>query len=465
MQHAPDGSLDLRVDGKFWQSDYESYSPPAMSVSGTWALTDIPRAATLTATDANIGSVTNIVIGNLGEEFTYSLAYSFGELTGYITPSGAVQTEELFSQTNLNWVVPESFYGQIPERKWAKCTLTCRTYADGVLTGEPPTTTFLATAAEANCAPVITAQVQDINEKTLALTGDSSVLIRYHSTAQCTVESQAFCGASVSSNRVNGSLIVNNIKRIEDVEIGEFQFAVRDSRDWFGYYDVQLPLIPYTRLTNNPTVRRLADGDPRISITLSGSVWLGNFGLADNTLTVTCQVDSRNPVTVPVTIDETGHYSGVVEMEADYTKNSTLTVVAQDLLDRVSVKLTVQKGTPVFHWQENDFYFHVPVHCDGAVSGVYIRPVRVWGTDAMQFHSKYTQWGESDNRQSVLLFGSRNGVPVLGVVIIHSDGSVYWSGAEGVTPSAQDSGVVRLTFDNAAYDYMVLCSAEPIALI
>ncbi len=465
VQHAPDGSLNLKVDGKFWQSSYESYSPPAMSVSGTWALTPIPRASIITATDANIGSVTNIVIQAPGEGFTHSIAYSFGELTGYITPTGTADSEVQFTQTTLNWTVPEAFYNEIPGKKWAKCTLTCRTYSGGVLLGEPQSTTFLATAAEANCAPTIFAQVQDINEKTIALTGDSGVLIRYHSTAQCTVESQAYCGASITSNRVNGSLIVNNIKRIEDVERGDFQFVARDTRDWFGYHDVQLPLIPYTRLTNNPVVRRLADGDPRILVTLSGSVWLGNFGLAENTLTVTCQINSRNPVTAPVTIDENGHYTAQVEMDADYTQNSTLTVVAQDCLDRVSVKLTVQKGTPVFHWGENDFFFHVPVHCDAAVSGLYIRPVRVWGQSSLRFQSRFTQWGAAGNRQSVLIFGSQNGTPVLGILLISSDGMAWWSGTEGVTPVVLEQGAVELSMTHTAYDYITLLSTEPITVL
>lgn len=465
VEHDEDGTLTLPVSGKFWQSTYESYSPPAMSVSGSMTLTDIPRSSIVTASDANIGSVTAIAIADQGN-FTHSLAYSFGELTGYITPDGISDTEVKFSEKTLYWTVPEAFYDEIPDKKWAKCKLTCRTYSGDVQVGEDTTTTFLATAAEANCAPTITGWVRDINEKTLALTGDENTLIRYHSIAQCDVESQSYCGAQITSNRVNGSLIVNNVKRIEDVEIHTFQFVARDTRDWYGYHDVTLPMIPYTRLTCNPSIRRLAPGEDTVELTLTGKMFVGSFGVVDNALTVTCQVNSRNPVDVEVAVDETGAYHTTVLLEIDYATNNTLTVVAKDCLDRVSVKLPVQKGTPVFHWGENDFVFHVPVHCDSAVSGVYIRTVRVWyGETKFRVQSRFSQWDEGGARQSILLFGSRNGTPVLGTLVIHSNSVFSWQGTPEITATALEAGAVEIDLGGGAFDMFVLVSPDPIAVI
>ena len=466
VSHKADGTLTLPVSGKFWQSSYESYSPPAMSVSGSMTLTNIPRSSAVTASDANIGSVTAIAIADQGN-FTHSLAYSFGDLTGYVTPDGVSDTEVKFSEKTLYWTVPIAFYYEIPDKKWAKCKLTCRTYSGDVQVGEESTTTFLATAAEANCAPTITGWVRDINEETLALTGDEHTLIRYHSTVQCDVESQAYCGAEVTSDRVNGSLIVNNVKRIEDVEIDTFHFVARDTREWYGYHDVTLPMIPYTRLTCNPTARRLAPGEDTVEVTLTGKMYVGNFGVMDNALTVTCQVNSRNPIEVEVAVDETGAYHTTVLLEIDYATNNTLTVVAKDLLDRVSVKLPVQKGIPVFHWGENDFVFHVPVHCEQAVSGVYTRTVRVWNAERkFQLQSRFVQWDtEGGKRQSVLLFGSRDGTPVLGTLVIRSNGTFSWQGAPAVTATALENGAVEIDLGGGAYDMFVLVSADPFAVI
>ncbi len=464
VSHKADGTLTLPVSGKFWQSVYESFSPPAMSVSGSMVLTTIPRASSVTASDANIGGVTAIAIADQGG-FTHSLAYSFGELTGYLTPGGVKDTETKFSDKTLYWTVPESFYYEIPDKKWAKCTLTCYTWSGSTLVGQS-STTFLATAAEANCAPTITGTVKDINEKTLALTGDENVLIRYHSTAQCDVQSQAYCGADITSNRVNGSLIVDNVKRIEDVETGAFQFVARDTREWYGYYDVELEMIPYTRLTCNPVVRRLSPGEDTVEVTLSGKMFLGNFGLAENEMTLSCQVNSHNPVDVQVTMDDTGAYTATVLLEIDYTTNNTLTVVAKDLLDRVSVKMTVQKGTPVFNWGENGFYFHVPVSCDQAVSGVYLRTVRVWNADrTIRLQSKFQTWGESGIRQSVLLFGSRNGTPVLGTLVISRNGVFTWQGTPAVTATALENGILEIDLGGGAFDMFTLISPEPITVI
>lgn len=470
VAHETDGTLALKVGGKFWQSSYESYSPPAMSIAESAAaamtLTAIPRASTLSAGDANIGSATNIVIQPVGEGFAYSLAYSFGELTGYITPTGTADSEVCFTQTVLNWVVPEAFYTQIPGKKWAKCTLTCRTYSGGALQGEPQTTTFLATAAEANCAPTITGQVEDINEKTLALTGDSGVLIRYHSTAQCIVESKAYCSASITSSRVNGSLIVNNIKRIEDVETGTFQFVARDTRDWFGYHDVELPLIPYTRLTNKPAVRRYSPGEDRVELTIEGNVFRGNFGLAENTLTVTYQINSRNPVDVEVDIDENGHYTAALDIDVDYATSNTLTVVAKDLLDRVSVKLTVQKGTPVFHWGEEQFSFHVPVQFDSTVSGVYIRTVWLYAQQRIRLQTRHPDFnGAGNERQGIFLFGNDNAHLIAGIIGVNNAGSCMWEGSGQVGLQADGEGIITIEMPYMAWDKFVLISPDYISIL
>lgn len=465
VAHKADGTMSLPVSGKFWQSEYASFSPPAMSVSGTMTLTAIPRASAVTASDANIGGVSAIAIGDQGN-FTHSIAYSFGELTGYLAPSGPSDRETKFSDKTLYWTIPESFYYEIPDKKWAKCKLTCRTYSGNTQVGEATTTTFLVTAAEANCAPAITGIVKDINEKTLELTGDENMLIRYHSTAQCEVQSQAYCGAEITSNRVNGSLIVNNIKRIEDVEVNQFQFVARDTRDWFGYHDVQLPMIPYTRLTCNPIVRRISPGEDTVEVTVTGRMFVGDFGLAENAMTLSCQVNSREPVDLQVTMDETGAYTATVLLEIDYTTNNTLSVVAKDLLDRVSLKLTVQKGIPVFNWGENAFAFHVPVQCDSSVSGVYIRTVRVWdGKKTFRVQTRFSQWGEAGARQSILLFGSRNGTPVLGTLVIHSDGSYGWQGTPAVTAAAVEGGVMEIDLGGGAFDIFTLISVNPITVI
>lgn len=460
IKHNDDGTLTLPVSGKFWQVSYESYSPPAMSVSGSMTLTTIGRNSTITASDANIGSVSSIVIHPVGT-LTHSLEYKFGERTGFLTPRGMSDTEEQFSETTLQWTIPESFYYEIPDKKWAKCKLICRTWSGTTQLGKDETAYFLITAAEANCAPAITGTVEDVNEKTLALTGDENVLIRYHSTARCDVESQAYWGASITSNRVNGSLIVDNVKYIQDVETDTFAFAARDTRDWFGYHTVQKNMIPYTRLTCNPVVRRLSPGEDPVEVTLSGQMFVGNFGLAENTMTLSCQVNSREPMDIPVAPDENGAYSVTVMLDIDYATNNTLSVVAEDLLDRVSLKIPVQKGTPVFHWGEDYFTFCVPVQCAQSICGVYIRPVRVWDyASTFRVQTRFTAWDSPGTRQSILLFGSRSGTPVLGTLVVDGGGTTAWQGAPEITATALEKGVLEIDLGGGAYDMLTLVSAD-----
>lgn len=54
------------------------------TASGTHTLTTIPRASTISASDANMGSASTITITRASSSFTHTLTYSFGSATGTI---------------------------------------------------------------------------------------------------------------------------------------------------------------------------------------------------------------------------------------------------------------------------------------------------------------------------------------------------------------------------------------------
>ena len=69
-------------------------------------LTTIPRASSVTCADGNIGSSTTININRASSNFTHTLKYSFGTLSGTIVTKT--------SETSIGWTIPTSFYAQIP---------------------------------------------------------------------------------------------------------------------------------------------------------------------------------------------------------------------------------------------------------------------------------------------------------------------------------------------------------------
>ncbi len=468
VAHKADGTLTLSVEGAFWQSTYESYSPPAMNIrGGTMTLTAIPRASSLTAVDANIGEATNITIRAAANGFRHSLAYRFGNLRGYIKPDGGIsQSEVVFDQRTVRWQIPTNFYYQIPDAKWGACTLTCRTYSGSTQVGSDQSTSFRAVAAMGNCSPVLTADVEDVNQQTLALTGDPFMLIRYHSTARCTAKVNGVYGASILINQVNGKTITNSVWDMEKAETDTFTFYAEDSRGWVATQKVQVPMIPYTRLTCDPMVYRTGPTEDTVILELTGSYFPYHFGNQENTLTVTYRINSRDPVQIPVAVEEDGSFSSQMTLEGlSHDTAYTLTVAAEDLLERVSVKLPVRKGLPLFNWNETGFEFHVPVRCNSSVSGAYLRPVEMQGVRSFRFRSRFSAWDQSGRRQSVLLTGNRGAGAVLGVILIGGKGGAAWSGTEGITVSTQAEGTVTVDMGENCYDPLLLMSPDFIEIL
>lgn len=331
-------------------------------ISATITLNTIPRAAGVSAVNGDIGSRVTVVVDRKSTAYTHSLAYTFGKLSGYIKSDGTVTAaEEKMTAATVNFLLPDSFYAQIPDDPDGVCTLTCRTYSGNTLIGSS-TVAFTATANRALCAPEVVGTVEDINPKTLALTGDPSVLVANKSTAQCTIAATAKNGASITGKTIAGAPVTEDTCRIENVPQGSILFAATDSRGYPGQ-DVKTPVfVPYLPLTCEPEVRRVDPTGGNGTLTLKGRCYRGSFGLSENGLTVTYQVGESQPVTVEVPVaDDHSYHLTLTLTGLDYTKAYPVTVSANDALCQVTKQLTVQKGIPVFDWGEEDFAFHVPV--------------------------------------------------------------------------------------------------------
>ncbi len=362
LAHNTDGKLTLSVTGKLWQADPASYSPPAMTVpKGNLTLTDIPRASSVGASDANIESHTAIVITRQDSSFTHSIAYAFGNLSGYITANGSTSSTEVkLSATTVSFLIPKSFYAQIPNDPYGVCTLTVTTYSGTTAIGTA-TTTFRATADKSLCKPSLTPTVTDYNETTKALTGNAATLVRYFSTARCVVLAQGKNGATVKSITINGKT-ADDDTLFENTETGKFTFRVVDSRGYIAETTTSNSLVPYVELTCNPTAVRTAPTSSKAVLTIKGNCWKGNFGSADNTFTCKYRFAGGAWKTLSVTPGSDHGYSVSVTLtDVDYTKSYSLEISVADKLSTITKTVTLRKGLPVFDWGETAFHFHVPI--------------------------------------------------------------------------------------------------------
>ncbi|MDD6678330.1 MAG: DUF859 family phage minor structural protein [Firmicutes bacterium] len=335
------------------------------TISGkqTVDLPTIPRASSIGATDANIESKSTIVVGRKSSSFTHTIQYKFGSISGYIDSGGnAVSSAVKMTDTTILFQLPSSFYAQIPSAKSGVCTLTCRTYSGNTQIGDAQTTTFSATAAESLCAPDVTGSVKDTNDATIALTGNANKLVRFYSTALCTITAEAKKNATLVSKKITGVDVSGNTLTINNVDIDAFTFSATDSRGYSKPVTLKKTLIPYVRLTCNAKGYRPnpTDGSGRVDI--SGQYYNGNFGAVQNTLSVKYKIGSDGSwLSVTPTISS-NTYTAVVDLTGlDYLQSYTIYVSVSDKLGTASRNVEIMKGIPVFDWGQNDFRFNVPI--------------------------------------------------------------------------------------------------------
>lgn len=349
-------------------------------------------ASDVGASDANIGSASTITVTKYNSGYYHTLQYSFGGLSGYITSSGGVSsTASKFSNASVAFTIPATFYAQIPNAKTGTCTITCKTYSSASSTtqlGNSTTCTFTVTAAESLSKPTVSGTVIDTNATTKALTGDEKVLIRYKSTAQCTISATANNSATISSKSINDVAPTNNVRTITAVSSNSFVFKATDSRGYSNSATVTPSMVSYVALTCNPIVYRPTPTGNKIAMTVSGNVYRGSFGAYSNTLKLQYRYRQHGgsygawqDISSTLLTMGTSSYRSTKEIELqsyattdengdtvypgfDYHLDYEFQIRATDgagsyTLSTVDKYITVNRGIPVFDWGENDFNVNV----------------------------------------------------------------------------------------------------------
>lgn len=326
-----------------------------------------PVASTITAEDAFIGSSTLVKIHSSNVEHTHSIRYSFGAQTGYLTEDGGVsETKVTLASNEVLFAVPESFYEEIPDSVYGTVDLLCTTYAGNNQIGEPQQASFNVLVDDGICSPFIGGTVKDANNTTLALTGDENTLIRYHSTARCTITPEAQCSATIKTKWINGIEVTDDALELPNIEQDQVVFKIEDSRGFQAETVNQLDLIPYRHLSLAASIERDDPTSGNATLQYSGVFYRGSFGAVNNDLTFEYKIGSGEYQTAD--IDHTvnlDRYTAVLNLSGlEYNRVYTIIARVSDKLETVEKKLTLKKGVPVFDWGENDFKFNVPVNVD-----------------------------------------------------------------------------------------------------
>lgn len=364
--HNTDGSKSIKLELEVRGYDDDGWLSVRVAASKTITLTHIPRASTVGASDANIGAVSTLSVVRRSKSYTHSIKYQFGTLSGYILEDGTISASAVkLTATSIPFLIPSSFYEQIPNSPTGECSLTVRTYSGNTQIGDAQTTKFTVTAARSLCAPVVSGVAEDINPTTLALTGNKNILVRYASDVQCTITATAKNGATIISKTINGVEISENSLTLTAVETEKVTFACVDSRGYSASITLKKTFKPYIHLTANVFAARTDPTSGNATLSVSGNIYNESFGAEDNLITVKYSINSGTTVTLTPAYDGNTYEATANLSGLDYQRSHSIAVTIADRLETVKKKVTVGKGVPVFDWGEEDFQFHVPVYING----------------------------------------------------------------------------------------------------
>lgn len=371
-------------------------------------------ASDVGATDANIGAKSTITVTKYNANYYHSLQYSFGGLSGYITSSGGVQSSETkFSTASVAFTVPTTFYAKIPNAKTGVCTITCRTYSSSSSTtvlGDPSTCTFTVTATG---SPTVSGSIVDTDSTTIALTGNSSTLIRYRSNPKCTITATPKNSASISTVKIRGTAVTGTTgsngvvtaeKTYSNASYTSFAFAATDSRGYSSSITLNPTVVSYVELTCSPVISRPTPTGSSIVMSVSGALYRGSFGAASNTLTLDYRYKTtdgsygswKTIASSSIVLGSSKYTVSNLSLgeDFDYKTSYVFQVRARDgatvngtsyTLSTVTKTIEVQKGIPIFDWGENDFNVNVAL----MLSNVNILDI-MYPVGAVYMHSSST---------------------------------------------------------------------------
>lgn len=163
------------------------------TASGTHTLNTIPRASTVSAVNATMGSASTITISRASSAFTHTLMYRFGGTTGSIVTKT--------SSTSVSWTPPLTLASQIPNAVSGNCTITCTTYSGATAIGSKTCTMTLTVPASVkpSISSLAAARVDG------AVPSSWGIYVQTKSKAKLTINgASGIYGSTVSSYSITG---------------------------------------------------------------------------------------------------------------------------------------------------------------------------------------------------------------------------------------------------------------------
>lgn len=215
--------------------------------------------------------------------------------------------------------------------------------------------------------------IYDTNMKTIAITGNSNLLIQNASDCYFLATVNYTDGAvnqktvlTCGSKKITYEDIFETTGIFNKVESEKFVLDVTDTRGKKYQFSKNINLIPYVKPSCViADVSKNAEGNA--VITLQGN-WVSHFkreGFEKANTTKLVYILDEEEIEVPLTSENmtsASTYSVSVTLTGlDYTKDYKLKAKITDMLNTAETKEMVVSFTPIFNWGKDYFNFNVPV--------------------------------------------------------------------------------------------------------
>lgn len=220
-----------------------------------------------------------------------------------------------------------------------------------------------------NGNPVLTPYIEDKNATTLALTGDKSVIVRYHSNAyvNSNVEWQKEALSKSNSISVGAKSISASSGTINAPESNVFVFSATDSRGLNTVEEFIPPYIDYMKLSCYIEYEPVKADTGVLNFDIKGNCYNGSFGAVANNLGLIYRIKEENgawsawQTAQAATFNEHTYSTKVSISGLDYRKTYQIQAQATDRLNTIQSVIYTLTTVPVFDWSKTDFNFNVPV--------------------------------------------------------------------------------------------------------
>lgn len=361
VPHNADGTLDMPYEVSIPNVQaWNRYGPPAMTLSGTWALILIPRQATLTAAP-NFTDEENPIIN-----YNNPAGEAADALQACICNEKETQVYAAYRDipktgTSYTFSLTQQERAALRNATAESNSRTVKFVLLSSVGGVTKYSQLTRTLTIVNAQPVLSAEITDGNAATVALTGDADTLIKFYSDAVVTATYAGQKGAYIWNYWV-----ANGAKRgyispytFYGAESGVFDFGVTDSRGNSTTASVKKPLVEYVKLTCGLSDNK-PDTNGNMTVSVSGCCFNGSFGAVNNTLTVYYRYKVSGGsygdwVKMTPVLSGNTYHAQVALTGFDYQTAYTFQARAVDRLAEVSSTEYTVRALPVFDWGEQDF--------------------------------------------------------------------------------------------------------------